>query len=161
MPSHATYALSKAIKSARLDDSLALMMESAADAWQLSPNAFPYALDILAKGPATALRAARALCDEPPRPSRCEAGRFLLGRFGGVPLRIWLRTDGMRCADLSPASCGEGVLCVDPYLNLKLMSDSPDSILIAECRAALAECLFVDEMPDEQLRMFIDHVRVC
>lgn len=161
MPSHATYVLLKAIKSAKLDSVLALMMESAADAWQLSSNAFPYALDILAKGPVTALRAARALCDNPPVPARCAAGRFLLGRFGGIPLRIWTSADGVRWADASTARCAEGVLCVDPYLNLEHMRASPDSRLIAESRAALAECLFVDEMPDEQLRTFIDHVRVC
>lgn len=60
-----------------------------------------------------------------------------------------------------PSECEQGVLCVDPYLNLDLMAASPDARYILEQRAALAECLFIDEMPEDQLREFIDHVRVC
>ena len=160
MPSGATYALIKEIKSVGIADKVALMMECATDAWQLSNNAFPYGLDLLARNPMALVRA-RRLFDTRPRPQRHEAGLCLEGAFRGSTLRIWLKAAGMRWAKVKPGKCEQGVLCVDPYLNLDLMAASPDTQYILEQRAALAECLFIDEMPEDQLHEFMDYVRVC
>ncbi len=162
MSSVATYELACAIQRLGLVDDVALMMECAADAWQLSNNAFPYGLDLLARD-VRALMRARRLFDARPRP-RLQGRRlrepYLAGDFGGVRLRIWLRAAGVKWKTAGVLPCVEGVLAVDPYLNLDLMAASPDARFILELRAALAECLFIDEMPADQLREFMDHVRI-
>ena len=161
MSSVATRALIKELKRIGAEKDLALMMECATDAWQLSNNAFPYGLDLLARNLVVFVKHAPQLFDETPRLALGKGEAFLWGRFNLVPLRIWLRAPGTRWARAGIRPRIEGALCVDPYLNLDLMAASPDARFILEQRAALAECLFIDEMPEDQLREFMDHVRVA
>lgn len=160
MPTHATCVLISELRRIGAVGDLALMMECATDAWQLSNNAFPYGLDLLARNLVSLVRHALRLFDEKPRIKVGKAEAYLWGDFRGVPLRIWLHAPGARWAHAGIRPCIEGVLCVDPYLNLDLMAASPNARFILEQRAALAECLFIDEMPEEQLLEFMNHVRV-
>ncbi len=161
MSSAGTRALIEEVKRIGAEKDFALMMECAADVWSLSNNAFPYGLDLLARNLAVLIKRAPQLFDETPRLSLGKGEVFLWGHFSLVPLRIWLRAPGARWARAGIRPCTQGVLCVDPYLNLDLMAASPDARFILEQRAALAECLFIDEMPEEQLLEFMDHVRVA
>ncbi len=159
MSSYETRALIEAIKLQNMTDDVAMMMECAVDSWQLSNNAFPYGFDLLARGIGAAKKAQSLSSSD----LHLFAGKRRLcfeGEFGGRPLRVWLRVAGASWKTAKPRPNREGVLCVDPYLNLDLMAASPDARYILEQRAGLAACLFVDEMPEDQLREFIDHIRM-
>ena len=44
---------------------------------------------------------------------------------------------------------------------LEHFPESPDVFWLYEIRAALVACLYVDDMPQDQLRRFIEYVRPC
>lgn len=81
MSSVATRALIKELKRIGAEKDLALMMECATDAWQLSNNAFPYGLDLLARNLVVFIKHAPQLFDETPRLALGKGEVFLWGRF--------------------------------------------------------------------------------
>ena len=161
-PSATLRSLCKAITEKGLGGKTALVHEAAIDAWGLDNNANPYGLDLAANTHWSACGIAEALGEEEPRLVKYKAGYAWETRFEGVPLRVWPRYAGVPFRKLETVEHQAlDVRCADPFTVLENFPDSPDIFCLYEIRAALAACLYVDDMSQDQLRRFIEYVRPC
>ena len=162
MPSIITKRFCEKIIAAGLEDKAALAAEAAIDAWGLDNNAFPYCLDFACKSLFSACCVAE-LGDVTPKLVELEqSGKAWVGSFKGVPVRAWHKFSGVPWRKLKRiGNESVGVECVDPFVVLEEMEKCPEMRFLYEQRAALAACLFVDDMPADQLKRFIDYVRPC
>lgn len=162
MPADATMALCMALREKNLCGKAVLVHEAAIDAWELDNNMVPYGLDLATSSHWRACDIAEALSESQPRLVRCESGWAWETSFEGVPLRVWPRYAGVPFRKLKIIEHEAlGVRCADPFVVLEHFLESPDAFWLYEIRAALAACLYVNEMPPNQLRRFIDYVRPC
>mgnify|MGYP006928624263 CR=1 FL=1 len=162
MISFVTEQFCQMIVAAGLAGKCALAHEAAIDSWQLDNNEVPYCLDFACKSLYSGCCVAE-LGDETPRLVEFEqAGKAWVGSFKGVPVRAWHKFSGVPWRKLKRiGNESVGVECVDPFIVLEEMEKCPEMRFLYEQRAALAACLFVDDMPADQLKRFIDYVRPC
>lgn len=163
-PSKALICLCETLREKGLIDDVALVHEAAVDAWGLDNNLVPYGLDLAAASHWSACKVVEGLADPGGGVTRARYGCGYAWRsaFQGVPLRVWPRYAGVPVRRLETVeNAALGVRCANPYTVLEHLPESPDIMWLYEIRAALAACLYVDEMPADQLRRFIEYVRPC
>ncbi len=133
---------------------LVAVHESALVVFGIDNNAIPYGIDFLLPKNA--------------RPKgetweRHEADEYLAlgGAEGQYAVRLWRTVGGHRASELETVRhrLFSGRLLA-PELALELLPLSPDFRFLYEQRAALAELLYFDAMPHEQLAQFVRYVRL-
>lgn len=163
-PSEVLRCLCETLREKGLTGDVALVHEAAVDAWGLDNNLVPYGLDLAAASHWSACKVAERLADPGARVfrARYDSGYAWRSAFQGIPLRVWPRYAGVSARKLEVVeNAALGVRCANPYTVLQHLPESPDIMWLYEIRAALAACLYVDEMPADQLRRFIEYVRPC